>query len=199
MPENRIRELREAARLTQEELAERTQISVAHISRMENGKRGVSRKNARKIATALGKEEAEVYGFDQRKTARSDPRGVHNDLVEYQATPSDPFSGLKTRNKYLMQVTTTALERIGIRNGDVVVVDGSTEACKNPPAMAAVRVRYALDPKRPSKNASLLRQFVPPSLLITNSGSKNAASIDMEVEDAEIIGVIVSAHRALHA
>jgi transcriptional regulator with XRE-family HTH domain len=199
MSENRIRELREAARLTQEELAERTQISVAHISRMENGKRGVSRKNARRIATALGKDEAEVYGFDQRKTARSDPRGVHDDLVGYEASAADPFSGLKTRNKYLMQVTTSALERIGIRNGDVVVVDGSAESCKNPPAMAAVRVQYNYDPKRPSKSVNLLRQFVPPSLLITNSGSKNAASIDMETEDAEITGVIVSAHRALHA
>ncbi|KAB2918486.1 MAG: helix-turn-helix transcriptional regulator [Hyphomicrobiaceae bacterium] len=198
MTDNRIRELREAKGLTQEELAERTGISVAHISRMENGKRGVSRENARKIAAALERRAAEVLGLDDGKSSAADFKGFREELTPYELGPSDPFAGLKTRNRYLMTVHTDALARMGIRNGDVVVVDGSAEICSNPPALSAVRVQYHYDSKRPGKAVTLMRQFVPPSLLITNSAGRNASSIDMETDDAQIVGVIVSSHRALH-
>ena len=44
---------------------------------------------------------------------------------------------------------------------------------------------------------TLLRQFVPPRLLITNSSVANQPSIDMDKEDAHIVGVVISIHRDL--
>ncbi|MFK4824816.1 XRE family transcriptional regulator [Paenochrobactrum sp. BZR 588] len=53
-PSNRIREIRDQQGLTIEELAERADISVSYMSRLENGQRNLSLKNMNVIAHALG-------------------------------------------------------------------------------------------------------------------------------------------------
>lgn len=50
----RIRTLREDARLTQEELADKSSLPQSHISRLENAKHSPSRVTLEKIAAALG-------------------------------------------------------------------------------------------------------------------------------------------------
>lgn len=50
---DRIREIREAKRLTQDQLAERTGISKGFLSDVENGKRNVSSEYLLRIANAL--------------------------------------------------------------------------------------------------------------------------------------------------
>lgn len=50
---DRIREIREAKRLTQDQLAERTKISKGFLSDVENGKRNVSSEYLLRIANAL--------------------------------------------------------------------------------------------------------------------------------------------------
>ena len=54
MPGDRIRESREAQGWTQEQLADKAQISKGFLSDVENNKRSVSAENALKIADALG-------------------------------------------------------------------------------------------------------------------------------------------------
>jgi SOS-response transcriptional repressor LexA len=117
--------------------------------------------------------------------------------VPYNPGPSDPFSGLQNANQYLFTVACDSLNRIGVNRGDVVLVDGSSDACKKIKPLAIVRAQYPPDANHFGKAVSLLRQFVPPSLLITNSSAKNEMPIDTETEDAQIMGVVVSVHRAL--
>lgn len=62
---NRIREWREARRITLEELSERSGISVSYLSRMESGHRNVSLKNLAKIAEALQVPERDLVPADQ--------------------------------------------------------------------------------------------------------------------------------------
>jgi transcriptional regulator with XRE-family HTH domain len=50
----RIKELREAAGMTQVELSDKSGVSQEHISRLENGKFTFNVKTADKLATALG-------------------------------------------------------------------------------------------------------------------------------------------------
>ncbi len=57
---NRIRELREAKGLTQEQLAELTNLSEGYLSRLENGKRNLSTKIMPRIAQALGVQPSEL-------------------------------------------------------------------------------------------------------------------------------------------
>jgi len=55
----RIRASRTAAGMTQEQLAEKTDLPQSHISRIENGKHSPSRFTLQKIAVALGKVVAD--------------------------------------------------------------------------------------------------------------------------------------------
>ena len=50
----RIRELREAAGMTQVELSNLSGVSQEHISRLENGRHNINAKTADKLAAALG-------------------------------------------------------------------------------------------------------------------------------------------------
>ena len=50
----RIKELREAAGMTQIELSEKSGVSQEHISRLENGRHNINTKTADKLAAALG-------------------------------------------------------------------------------------------------------------------------------------------------
>jgi transcriptional regulator with XRE-family HTH domain len=53
-PKNKIRAARQAAGLSQYQLAERVGCSQHHISRWENGERGPSAQSLKKLAKALG-------------------------------------------------------------------------------------------------------------------------------------------------
>ncbi|MFN0131214.1 MAG: helix-turn-helix domain-containing protein [Phycisphaerales bacterium] len=66
----RVREAREAAKLTQEQLSERSGLPQSHISRIENAKLSPSRLTIEKIANALGKSVAD---FDFNDNANRNP------------------------------------------------------------------------------------------------------------------------------
>jgi len=56
----RLRELRDRASLSQEELAERADVSRATIADLERGKRTAQPKTRRKLAKALGVQPTEL-------------------------------------------------------------------------------------------------------------------------------------------
>lgn len=60
-PRNRLRELRDRSRLTQEEVSAVTGISVAAISRHENGSRGLSREAVEKYASLYKVSTYEIF------------------------------------------------------------------------------------------------------------------------------------------
>lgn len=63
----RIRELRKAKRITQEQLAEKIGIGTSNISYIETGKFAPSIENFEKIVEALGCEPHELYMFSPHK------------------------------------------------------------------------------------------------------------------------------------
>jgi putative transcriptional regulator len=191
---NRIRELREAKGLSQGDLGLRIGLGKWDISRIENGKTQLKLETAKKVAAALDVSIAEVLDIDDDG---GPPSGFAEDLAVYDARPGDPFAGLAADNRYLMTATSNVLDLARIDAGDVLVVDGSAAICKSPPPLAAVRVQYHPDPDRPEHAVTLLRQFVPPRLVITNCSSGNGRSLDLERDDAQILGVVVSVHRKL--
>ncbi len=64
----RIKEVRKAKNITQEELAEKIGIGASNISYIENGKFAPSIENFAKIAEVLGVEPSELYKFSHHKT-----------------------------------------------------------------------------------------------------------------------------------
>ena len=102
------------------------------------------------------------------------------------------------RNRVLYTVTTDVLSELGIHAGDIVLVDLSAAAVKAlQPLKPVIAQVYA--PDGAMRAETIVRQFVPPNLLITNSRTANAAPINMADEDAHIKGVIVSWHRSFAA
>lgn len=59
----RIKKLRKKASLTQEELAEKVNVSTTHVGLVETGKRRVSLKTLQKIASVLGIKVKELLPF----------------------------------------------------------------------------------------------------------------------------------------
>lgn len=75
---NRIREIRKNKKLTLEELADVSGISLTHLSRMESGKRGLSLENAIRVAKALDVDPGEVtdeFDHEQLTEAGNLPMG----------------------------------------------------------------------------------------------------------------------------
>lgn len=172
-------------------------MDVTGVSKLEAGKKLLKSETMQKLAEAFNVDPATVLGLDAKAGPISAGGFFSDDLEPYDATPGDPFAALQHDTRYLCRVTCNSLSKIGILKGDVVVVDGSEAAVKSRQPLAAVRVQYHPDPDDFGHAVTLLRQWVPPALLITNSATQNAVPIDMDADDAQILGVVVSVHRAL--
>ncbi len=96
-------------------------------------------------------------------------------------------------HRFLYVATSESLDLAGVTVGDILVINDAAEACKNVRPLQIVSVLYHASSN--GKALHLLRQFVPPRLLITNSSKRNDPSIDMETEQATIVGVVESIHR----
>jgi transcriptional regulator with XRE-family HTH domain len=66
MEQNRIKAIRKAARITQEELAERLSVNRATVSKYENGDISLSLEMLRKIAAALNVDWTELVPVDEQ-------------------------------------------------------------------------------------------------------------------------------------
>lgn len=60
-----IKKYRKKLDLTQEELAEKTNLHRTYISSLERGRRSISLNNIEKIAKALNMKEYELFKFDE--------------------------------------------------------------------------------------------------------------------------------------
>lgn len=198
MTGHRIIELRETREWTQEDLGTRIGRTKWQISRLESGKTRLDLETARKLAGVFQVPLSELLSPEPAKTpaAPGMPAGLAEELVPYKPASNDPMSAFLTPTRDLFRIDTDALDKIALRRGDIVVVDYSQGAVTAAPPLAAVRVRLH-PPDDFMQPVTLLRQFVPPRLLITNSSVANQPSIDMDKEDAHIVGVVISTHRDL--
>ncbi len=178
--------------MTQAQLAEGIGRSKSVISRIESGETQLDLEAARRIAQVLDVSIAAVLNIETNEPGRA--TGLSEDLAAYVAAPGDPWALLQSGSRYLFAVETNVLDRIGIAKGDVCVIDDSQAACAAVQPLQAVRVRVH-PPENFMTPQSLLRQFVPPRLLITNSAAGNQRSLDMDSDDAHIVGVVVEVLR----
>lgn len=191
---NHISRHRKAAGLSQEGLGEKLGMTKFQVSRLENGETTLSVSTALRIADVLGVPLGELIGHQDDTSQAS---GFAEDVVRYEAVAegrADPLSGLAGENVYLFTVATDAIDLAGFPRGMVVQINDSRRAVQQVKPLQAVHVLYH-PPSAPTRAISLLRLFVPPRLLITNSSVKNLASLDTEIDDAHIVGVVEGGYR----
>lgn len=200
MPKNRIRDLRKERGLTVASLAEKAGISHPYLVRIEGGKRGLSVPIAERLAMALETDVQSVLGLGNaaQQPATASERGFAEDVEPYQPGPDDLLVVAPKRRQNVdpWLVKTSVLDLLGIRPGDVVLIDISGEAVEGvQPLQAVVAQFYGPD----MTATTIMRQFVPPSLLITNSSQKNEVPLNIDKDDVHIKGVVVGTHRSLRA
>lgn len=197
MLHQKIKELREAAGWSQERLGDAIGLGPTAISKIENGRKLLRADEVQKIADALGVPISRLFGL-QPEDVENTVANLSDELVPYDARPGDPFATLETENRYLLTVACDSLSRIGIMRGDIVVVDGSANAVNNRKPQSAVRAQYHPESGQPGRAVTILRQFYPPNLLVTNSTAGNAPPLFLDHDDVQVLGVIVSVHRAFN-
>lgn len=197
MNKNRLRQVRVRKGLTVQEVAQRAGLSQPYVTRLEAGRRNLSVAVAERLATAMEADLSEILGIDNGTGSQRSTTELAEDAIAYTAKPGDLVSGLsKKGNIFPYTVTSSALDALGIAPGDVLIVDISAEAVERIQAMDRV-VAQVYQGANLEKTVTVIRQFIPPSLLITNSETKNAIPLHLETDDVAIKGVIVAVHRSL--
>lgn len=191
--------LRKKRRWTQDLLAEKAQISQGHYARIEAGKRGLSMSNAEKIADALGVDVTEVLGLRNAVERHQQPAsGLAEDAEPYEANVNErvAFAPRRGENIDPWRVRTAALDQIGIMPGDIVLVDLSSDAVEQvKPLQAVIAQRYYGEDL--GKAETMLRQFIPPAMLVTNSETMREMPLSLTDDDVHIKGVIIAIHRPM--
>lgn len=188
--QNRIKELRRERNISQTALGDKIGLAKWDISRYETGETPLRLDVAHRISEALGVPLSEVLGIDDR-------RGFTEDAAPYIAAKGDPLAKLAASfNQSLYLVKTAALDELGIKQGDAILIDISAEAVAALKPLDAVIVQI-YDKIELTKATTLLRQFIPPHLLVTNSRKENFPPINMEQDEANIKGIVKSWHRAM--
>lgn len=177
---NRIRQLRQARKLTQEQLAEMCNTTQPQIKRLETGERKLTETWMRVLAKALGVRPADL--LDTAAYADFD------DDIEPATNGGADISGpLMTLGVAVYSVRTDSVELAGAPPGSRIVVD----ARKINPLDISAGSLVAAVATHDGKESLILRQFLPPSLLVTNrSGGNIAISTDDASFKIRIIGVV---------
>jgi transcriptional regulator with XRE-family HTH domain len=188
---NQISRYRKAAGLSQEALGALLGLTKFQVSRLENGETALSVETAFRMAQVLGTTIEQLVGKD----GQANLSGFAEELSPYVSTASDRLSqALTSDHVYLFTVETDAVDLGGYPRGMVVQINDSKRAVQMVKPLQAVRVLY--HPAGSENRAiSLLRLFLPPRLLITNSSVKNLPSLDMDNDDAHIVGVVEGGYR----
>lgn len=185
---NRIRELREAAGLSMEKLGERIGASTSTINRLEKGGTDLISEWLPPLARELGVRWWELIEIDDAPAAP----GLAEEASLFVPEPGHPLARFgRGPTADLWTVGTDALDAIGIHRGDIVVVDIGAVAVAGVTNGDAVVVQL-MDPADPARATTLVRQFIEPDLLITNSRTRNERMLNRRIDDVRIKGVIVS-------
>lgn len=190
-----MKAIRDLRGISQEQLGSMVGRSKSVISRIETGEQTLDIDMARMVAKALDCSLAELLDIDVDDRRHIGGGFAEDDLTIFEPAKDEKFPRPTGPNRYFMTVETNVLASMGIRKSDRVEVDGSSDICRNPPPMAAVRAQYHPDPARPDHAVTLLRQFIPPSKLITNAPDRDDMPLDTERDDVQILGVITWSHK----
>ncbi len=173
---NRIQEIREAAGLSREELAQKVGTTGNHIWRLEVGRTKLTVEWMTRLAEALSCTPADLI-------ANVVLAEIVDEVEEIEPGVTESIIA-KHRGLRTYRVLARSIIDIGIKPGDDIVVDES--AGVTPKALDVVLVE--IGPAR----TKVLRQFVPPNKLITNRGGANLQiTMDDPSVEPNILGVIL--------
>jgi transcriptional regulator with XRE-family HTH domain len=183
---NRIKELREQRGWTLDELAQRIvpPTTASQISKLERAERRLDTGWIERIAAAFGVDPL-VLLDDRPATGASGPQP---DVAPLSVGGAKPGSLERYR------VISHALDELGLAPGDVVEVD---TAVTGTAGLATGDVVLAEVETAPGLVTQIMRQWIEPCLLTTNSRAANEMPLNARSLPTRIVGLVVSSHRVL--
>jgi transcriptional regulator with XRE-family HTH domain len=181
---NRIRELRQSAKLTLKQVADAVGSTTTTIQRMEKGEVDLVHPLLAPVATALGVGWLDCLGATLP---------VAESQLAESAAPFTPPAGHMLQSapvrstEALFEARDDSLSALGILPGDVVLFDLSAKAVKDL-ATGDIVIAQAYGPTLTSA-VTVMRQFVAPALLITNRRHGPQSVIDIDASDVAVKGV----------
>ncbi len=175
---NRIREIREAAGLTQEELAEKAGTTATQIWRLENEHVQLNVSWMARLAEALACTPSDLIANAVLAEILGEVEEVEPDGVMVTIA--------KHRHLRAYRVLARSVIKAGIKPGDTITVDESDLATANLQPLDVVLVEMGRN------KTKMLRLFVPPDMLITHRGGANLAiTLDDPSAEPAIVGVVL--------
>ncbi len=182
MTGERIRQLRLERGLSLAELAQRIGVSQGHLSRVEAGLRGLRYNKMQLLARTLGVPVAEIL--------TSQVLGYVADLAPYRPPKGSVLeTALSSSTQKVFKALSDVLSELGITEGDPVIAemaDVTKDGLKSCDAVVAEVI-----PHGEEEGVLLLRQYIAPNLLVTNSFEQNAMPIHMDKEKVRILGRVL--------
>lgn len=180
---NRIKELRTARGWSMRELADRANSSASTINGLEKGKTQINVAWLQRLSEVFEVPPEEILGIESAPA-----RQLSEDVAQYDQSGQQVRQIRLEEAQFLYEAKTAVLDQIGILPGMILVVDMS------PGAVGALRQGDVVVAQAYSDMSAvtILREFIEPSLLITNSSMRNLPIINTRTEDAVVKGVVVS-------
>lgn len=199
LPLNMLKHLRLSRRgkgvrpLTQKELAAMAGIpNVETISKIERGVQNPTAEQAIEFARIFNVDPA-VF-FDRERKESTPAPGFAEETVPFVPEPDSFASRIPlSQHQSWHRIEYSRLDEIGIIDKDEVVIDIGKQAMSSV-AIGDVVIanHYSTDGKSAE---TIVRQWIPPLLLITNSRSRNLLPLHIEQDNVAVLGVVVYPRR----
>ncbi len=122
------------------------------------------------------------------------PPGLNEEISPWEPSGTHPLRKIKLPlHQFIWEMQANILDEIGIHAGDLVIFDMSPKAFeKLQPMDVVILQKYGETAK---DTQTLIREYIPPNLFITNSAQNNKPALHYLKDDVQIKGVWVSVHR----
>jgi transcriptional regulator with XRE-family HTH domain len=198
---NRIKELRALRGWSYAEVAKRVadNTSPSTIQKLEQGGMQLTPKWAERMARAFGVSAMEIYEPPRLASLTPDRRRLAEDVAPYSPDLPTETAGNEAREppagsaRYI--VTSRALDELGLIPGMVVEVNETPAAIKSVATGDIVIADVTLPGH--AHATTVMREFIEPALLITNSSERNETPIHMRQTPTRIAGVVETAFKSL--
>lgn len=200
-PGQRVRELRAERKWSLQRLADEVQKAAPSqkaptagtMQKLEAGEMQMTVRWMARLARAFGIAERDLLG-----TTESVPAGeLREDAVPYQPRPGEPVPvATNLANPGFFLVRTAVLNELGINPGDVIVADLS-ETAVAAVAHGDIVICQHYDDEKMLVAQTLIREFIEPSLLVTNSTTANEKSLNLKTDNVAIKAVAGGMYRPI--